>query len=618
MNPMYESFFKLKEKPFALTPSRRFLYLSEGHKEAFSLLKYGVVERKGFILLTGDVGTGKTTIIQALLNQLSTDVECVHVSNPLLSPTEFIDYLASSTFKRKVHFRSKSDFLFEFEDYLKEAQQQQRAFILIIDEAQTLSLEVLEEIRLLSNLESSEEKLINIFLVGQPELIDRLRDPRCRALYQRIASRFHLDPLNLAETGNYLATRLRVAGARSPGSLFSKQAVQALYDRTQGIPRTLNILADNALLLAYSRGKAKVSRDMIEESYRDMHLGEDDAPEAKPKVESAAVPARKTIQPPVRRPPRLRKRFGWALATAVLLAALIHFSGGSVFELLDTRNRPWAEALPLPPWLGEPPEKRASPPAAVKKPRPRPEPPRPPAQAEPPEPLPEPALEPAEARPPSHTHGSTSDAAEAPSPSSAPVRPEPQVPSRIAAPAEPQPLPPAAVLEEPPENRPPVLPASLPAAPPAAASVGAERVEVQSGDYLAKLALKVYGRADRSIFELLQAHNPDLTDIHRIEVGQIIVFPRLPESARKEIYTVHIASYLPNRGAQDAFRALLEAGYEAFIVPFYSPEKGMLYRVTIGNFQSEHEAKSYASELAGRAEFSYTHVLQLEMSERGP
>ena len=159
---MYRDFYSLKEKPFNLTPSPQFLYLGESHKEALALLTYGVVERKGFILLTGEIGTGKTTSIQALLANLDKSVEYVHISNPLLSPKEFMDYLAVSVFKKKVRFKSKAYFLFEFEAYLREFLHHQKAFILIIDEAQTLSFELLEEIRLLSNMESAYEKLINI------------------------------------------------------------------------------------------------------------------------------------------------------------------------------------------------------------------------------------------------------------------------------------------------------------------------------------------------------------------------------------------------------------------------------------------------------------------------
>ncbi|MBW2302655.1 MAG: AAA family ATPase, partial [Deltaproteobacteria bacterium] len=146
---MYTEYYGLKEKPFNLNPSARYLYLGESHREALALLSYGVHERKGFILLTGEVGTGKTTMVQTLLSELDEDIEYVYLSNPVLTPHDFLKYLVSSALKKKLQFKSKADFLFEFEDFLKKNYQQQKNFVLIIDEAQKLSFELLEEIRLL-------------------------------------------------------------------------------------------------------------------------------------------------------------------------------------------------------------------------------------------------------------------------------------------------------------------------------------------------------------------------------------------------------------------------------------------------------------------------------------
>ena len=269
---MYNEFYNLKEKPFNLSPSPRFLYLGESHGEALNMLKYGVMERKGFILLTGEIGTGKTTMIQALLSTLDDSVLCIHLSNPLLSTEEFMDYLAFSTFNTKVHFRSKADFLFEFGQFLGECLRNQTNVILIIDEAQKLSFEVLEEIRLLSNMETGDEKLINIFLVGQPELNEKLRQPRCMALLQRISMRYHIRPLDLEETRAYIATRLRIAGASKGDEVFSKSAVKAIHQHAHGYPRVINILADNALLLGYSRGTKPITPAMVQECYDDMSL----------------------------------------------------------------------------------------------------------------------------------------------------------------------------------------------------------------------------------------------------------------------------------------------------------------------------------------------------------
>ena len=166
---MYTDFYNLKEKPFNLSPSSRFLYLGEVHKEALASLTYGITERKGFTLLTGEVGTGKTTMIHALLASLGDNTQYVHLTNPLLSENDFMNYLAFSVFKKKARFESKSAFLIEFEVFLKRCLQHQKPFILIIDEAHKLSFELMEEIRLLSNMETADEKLINILLAGQQQ-----------------------------------------------------------------------------------------------------------------------------------------------------------------------------------------------------------------------------------------------------------------------------------------------------------------------------------------------------------------------------------------------------------------------------------------------------------------
>ncbi len=314
---MYEEYFGLKEKPFDLVPSYRYLYLSEGHKEALALLTYGVLERRGFVLLTGDVGTGKTTVIQALLSNLGTDVEYVHVSNPLLRPREFLDFLASSTFKRRVRFKSKVDFLFEFESFLKDRLDRGTTYLVIVDEAQALPFELMEEIRLLSNIEYAGRKLVNIFLVGQPELNEKLRDPRCKPLQQRIASRYHLPPLDLKGTESYLETRLKVAGVEDARSIFPSKSIQAIHEASRGTPRIINILADNALLLGYSRGRKKISPDMIKECYAEMEQDLEPAGE-KPETSGQAHPGESEA-----RPRSLRRTLLLVLLLAVSIAAAL-------------------------------------------------------------------------------------------------------------------------------------------------------------------------------------------------------------------------------------------------------------------------------------------------------
>ncbi len=269
---MYTDFYNLKEAPFKLTPSPRFLYLGKGHKEALALLTYGVMERKGFILLTGDVGTGKTTMIQALLSNLDSSVQCISLPNPLLSPKDFMDYLAFSAFKKRVHFRSRAAFLLEFEGFLRECLHHQKNFILIIDEAQRLSFALLEEIRLLSNMEYANEKLMNIFLVGQPELNKKLSQPRCQGLLQRISNRYHIPPLDFKDTRGYLAARLKIAGAKTEDYIFSEGAINAIHHYSLGYPRVINILADNSLLLGYSEGKRTITAPMVKQCYEDLSL----------------------------------------------------------------------------------------------------------------------------------------------------------------------------------------------------------------------------------------------------------------------------------------------------------------------------------------------------------
>lgn len=264
---MYTEFYNLSEKPFELAPSSKVLYLGDVHKEALALLTYGVTERKGFILLTGEVGTGKTTMVHALLDNLDETVQYVHLSNPLISPKDFLKYLAYSILKKRFQFKTKGDLLIWFEKYLKERQQKRINFVLIIDEAQKLSFDLLEEIRLLSNMEVGDEKLLNIFLVGQPEFNTILNETRCRPLRQRIGISYHIRPLDEKSTGEYIQKRLEFAGVKSSDKLFSKDVIKAIYYYSKGYPRMINVLGDNLLLLGYSRNTKKLTPEMVKECF---------------------------------------------------------------------------------------------------------------------------------------------------------------------------------------------------------------------------------------------------------------------------------------------------------------------------------------------------------------
>jgi general secretion pathway protein A len=269
---MYTDFFGLKEPPFDLTPSPPFVYLSQSHKEALALLTCGVTERKGLILLTGEIGAGKTTIAKKLVQDLDVTNDHVYISNPVLSPGEFIEYLTFLVFKRKIHFKSRAAFLAEFERFLLKCRQDQRNFILIVDESQKLSFELLREIYRLSRLEFGGERLMSIFLVGQTEINEKLADPRCHAIHRQIQSRYHLSPLNLVGTNEYVNRRLRTAGASQGNRIFSADAIEAIYRYSNGNPLMINTLAEKALILGYARGTGEIGGKLIRKITEDMNL----------------------------------------------------------------------------------------------------------------------------------------------------------------------------------------------------------------------------------------------------------------------------------------------------------------------------------------------------------
>ncbi|NOX09011.1 MAG: AAA family ATPase [Gammaproteobacteria bacterium] len=259
---MYKKYFGLEEKPFSIAPDPRFLFMSPRHREALGHLVYGVGEGGGFVQLTGEVGTGKTTISRCLLEQIPDHVDVAWILNPKLNALELlaticdelhVDYdKASATLKNLVDALNR---------HLLHTYAKGRRTVLIIDEAQNLSAEVLEQLRLLTNLETTEQKLLQILLIGQPELRGLLARDDMRQLAQRITARYHLEPLTLAETRAYIQHRLEVCGVHSV--LFDRQAVTAIYKYTEGIPRLINTLCDRSLLGAYVEDERQVSRSIV-------------------------------------------------------------------------------------------------------------------------------------------------------------------------------------------------------------------------------------------------------------------------------------------------------------------------------------------------------------------
>ena len=263
---MYTSFFGLNEKPFSITPDTRYLFMSERHGEALAHLVYGVTESGGFIQLTGEVGTGKTTIARTLLqNRLPDNADVAVVLNPQLSVLEFLqticEELGVSTVRKKNSSKALIDTL---KKYLLNAHAEGRRTILVVDEAQNLARDVLEQVRLLTNLETSKQKLLQIILIGQPELRELLARTDLRQLAQRITARYHLEPLSRDEAAEYIQHRLRVAGAL--GEIFDAAAKREVFRFSKGVPRLINVICDRALLGAYSEESRWVTRSLVRQA----------------------------------------------------------------------------------------------------------------------------------------------------------------------------------------------------------------------------------------------------------------------------------------------------------------------------------------------------------------
>jgi type II secretory pathway predicted ATPase ExeA len=273
---MYEKFFGLSEGPFSLTSSPRYLFLTSGHREALSTLEYGIAKRTGITVLIGEAGTGKTTLIKAtLMPREGRRMRSAYLNNPMLTRAEFLEFLAREFQLGADASSSKTILLHELERVLLQHLQGGVIPALIIDEAQSLPHELLEEVRLLANIETASEKLLPIVLVGQPELSERLNEPSLRQLKQRVGLRCQLRPLTLSETAAYIMARVRVAGGDAT-KLFTREAVALVHERSQGIPRTISVICHNTLISGFALNRSPVGADIIEEVCRDFALGNGD------------------------------------------------------------------------------------------------------------------------------------------------------------------------------------------------------------------------------------------------------------------------------------------------------------------------------------------------------
>jgi general secretion pathway protein A len=266
---MYLSHYKLTEKPFQLSPDPRFLWLGEQHKEALASLEYGIRASKGFILLTGDVGTGKTTLINTIIRRWKNNSVIASVSDPQMETIDFYNFLANS-FGMNRRFESKGDFLVKFSHLLFTIYRNNKKLVLIIDEAQRLNHELLEEIRHLSNIELQNTKLLSIILAGQNELNDLLRQDINRAIRQRIAINYHLKPLSKKETEDYLRHRLKIAGTER--KIFKANALPEIMSFSRGYPRLINTICDHSLLTGYVKGIREIDAKIVRECSKELLL----------------------------------------------------------------------------------------------------------------------------------------------------------------------------------------------------------------------------------------------------------------------------------------------------------------------------------------------------------
>jgi general secretion pathway protein A len=330
---VYLSHYKLKKKPFDISPDPDFLWLGEKHQEGLATLKYGILQNKGFLMITGDVGTGKTALIRAVEKEVQAQIIVVTIPDPSLSLMDFYNVMASELNMGR-SFDSKGAFLIEFKKLILKAASTHRRVLMIIDESHRLSSPLLEEIRLLSNIDLGGQVLINTFFVGQLEFKTLVDRPENRAVRQRITVNYELLPLSLAETQQYIAHRLKVAGTSRP--IFTPEAILLLHTYSRGYPRLINILCDHALMLGFSGGVDHIDQKTIKECGEDLKISIGASfPEEKKQPAAGPLPEEKATPPPPTAPVENRKKAEWrqAFIIAAFLAAgalTWHFAGDRI------------------------------------------------------------------------------------------------------------------------------------------------------------------------------------------------------------------------------------------------------------------------------------------------
>jgi len=644
---MYCDFYQMRERPFNVTADPKFLYLNARYREALASLHYGITQRKGFVTLIGEAGTGKTTLLKKLLDDLDQTTRTVFVFNTNVTFDEILEYIFGE-FDLPVHNGKRLYMLQRLNTFLLDELGKGRNVALLIDEAQDLDFTVLEDLRLLSNLETAKEKILQIVLSGQPELGQKLGNPGLRQLRQRVAVSARLFPLTREELTEYIQARLTAAAAADP-KLFTRDAEERIFEISTGIPRLVNIVCDNALVIGYALGKKRIGADVVNEAAADLVTVE-------PR-EAAGDPIDTPVPIEVASPPRTRRRSQIGVVAVVAIALVIGLlSVGRSLWVQRESAAPERIAVPRPPREVVQPGMREEPAPRVARPwaagegaggtdvPPVQEPPAalepaaelappPPAEAPPaPAPVAEVPAAPAPAAPAGPAFGPGGDSAVAALPAPvAPAAPPPPAPEQVASvPAAPAPAPPAAEgasAPAPAEPAPiaaapslPALAAPVPVAPaqpaaprlPEAAPETADdlrlalpeyrRIMVKPGDSVSQISTSVYGQASATMLDLMKMANPAIRDIDIIAVGQELRLPQLDQGLAvlqepDGQYALLVLSTPWEGRARDIGKALRHHGFEARVGRADFGAGRAVWRVLIGDLSDRAEAQTVGKQL---------------------
>ena len=536
---MYTKFYGFSEKPFELTPDPKFLYLSPSHREALASMIYGINERRGFISITGEVGTGKTTLIYTLLSNLSEKVKPIFIYHTTITFEEFLAKILLDL-KVSLHEEDKTSLLLKLSDYLRIKMAPEETLAIIIDEGQNLPQETLEEFRMLSNVETSKTKLLQILLVGQPELKEKLNSKELRQLKQRIGLRRSLQPLNPQECREYIEHRLNLVGS-STSKVLTSDAIGLIVHYSKGIPRTINILCDNAFLIGYSFSQKKIDEKIIKEVIEDM-----ENQSIPTDHEEREYPHKEVI----------KKAFS-TRTSATLLIATVLFSISLVLFLsnfftgssLEKEKVVQHKEAPLTPSL----TKKASDPPPLSPDSP------PDAQKNVADKMSH-QIEASETKEP---------------PQQSPVKME------------------SVLKESTPVASTPAV--SLPKVGDTSKETNATVVTIKAGETLYSLATRHYHKANETIFDRILRANPTITDVRRIRDNQGIILPTIiPESYIEEdnsgAYQIHAGTFETLGHAHAYISHLPDMGKQCTIEVHQFSPRDIWYRVKISSFNSKEEA----------------------------